>query len=124
MGVKANWFLDDVRPDVGDPFAGVGALPTPMPPVVERLEDVGVPFDLRDPGSLLTAATALLNEEGRLWDQGVTCAVRDRADTSCSACAFAHHEENGHDLQRLCEIGREQERLLTTHAHLMERARG
>lgn len=112
MTVRANWFVPE---DVTD------ATPTAMPPVVERMEDVGVPFDLRDPDSLLKEMTRLLNQEAAMFNQGITCAVKDREDTSCSACAFAHHEEEGHPLQPLCHVGREQERVCTTHAHLVER---
>jgi hypothetical protein len=117
VGVRANWFVgDDLGTAVED-----RPLPSPMPPAEERIEDVGVPFDLRDPDSLLASLTKLIEQEAALFNQGITCDVKDRADTSCSACPFAHHQEEGHPLQVLCEIGREQERVCTTHAHLTAR---
>lgn len=106
MGVRANWFLDE------ELSTGV---PT-LPPVEERIEDVGVPFDLREPDALAPSVAALLNQEAALFNQGITCPVKDRTDTSCSACAYAHHEEDGHPLQPLCHVGREQERVATMHA--------
>lgn len=111
MSVRANWFvgLDD------EPATGV---PRSLPPAEERVEDVGVPFDLREPGSLMAEIERLIAQESALFNQGITCAVKDRSDTSCSACAYAHHEEDGHPLQPLCHTGREQERALTQHAHL------
>lgn len=114
MPVRANWFLDDVRVGDSDPFGAADAPPAP------RVQDVGVEFDLRDPDMVLAGFADLIQVEADLWDQGVTCAVRDRNDTNCSACVFAHHDEDGHRLQRLCQVGREMERVVTTHAHLID----
>lgn len=115
MSVRANWFvgLDD------EP---VTAVPASLPPAEERVEDVGVPFDLRQPDSLMVEIDRLIAQESALYNQGITCAVKDRPDTSCSACAFAHHEDGGHPLQPLCHVGREQERVLTHYAHLKLRS--
>lgn len=110
MGIKANWFVgvDD------EPAPGVtGALP----PVVERVEDVGVPLDLRE-DDVVAQIARCIKQEAALFNQGITCPVRDRADTSCNACAFAHHEDDGHPLQPLCHVGRECEKLLTNSAYL------
>lgn len=108
MGVRANWFVEDELP----------ADTATLPPAEQRVEDVGVPFDLRDPASLMPVLTNLLNQEAAMFNQGITCAVKDRADTSCAACVFAHDHEEGHPLQILCQVGREQERITTTVAHL------
>lgn len=109
MTVRANWFVDD------ELATGV---PDALPPAEERVEEAGVPFDLRDPDSLLPALSSLISQEAALFNQGITCEVKDRDDTSCSACPYAHHEEAGHPLEILCQIGREQERVVTLHAHL------
>jgi hypothetical protein len=108
MAVRANWFVEDDLP----------ADTATLPPAEERIEDVGVPLDLRDPSSLVPTLTNLLNQEAAMFNQGITCAVKDRPDTSCSACLWAHDNEDGHPLQMLCQIGREQERITTTAAHL------
>lgn len=102
-GVKANWF-------VGQPAAD---------PSCARIEDVAVPFDLKDPDAMLAPLTDLITKEARLWEQGITCAIRDRADTSCCACPVAHHEQPDHRLQPLCEVGREIERTATARAWLV-----
>lgn len=117
-GVRANWFLDGLGADepVSTGFVG-------LPPAEERIEDVGVPFDLRDPGVALEKITDLVNREAALFNEGITCPVKDRADTACSACLCAHHQEIGHALQPLCAVGREQERILTLHAHLVAQGR-
>lgn len=112
MGVRANWFTEEITGDEPAPFATIA-------PAEERVEDVGVPFDLRDPDLMIADLRGLIRAEARLFMEGVTCAVKDRVDTSCSACPFAHHEEEGHPLQALCQVGRNQERVVTLHAHLV-----
>lgn len=52
----------------------------------------------------------LMDAEGRLFDRQITCAIRDRSDTCCSACSIAGRDPR---LEGLCDIGREQERLIT-----------
>jgi hypothetical protein len=109
MSVRANWFTADQAETAVE-------LRPPMAPAEERIEDIGVPFDLRDPHSLLAALSTLIEQEAALWNHGVSCPIKDRTDTSCSACPIAHHMEQGHRLQPLCSIGREQERICTTRA--------
>lgn len=118
MSVRTNWFLDDMPGlDDSDPFAAVEAPP--------RVEDVGIPFDLRDIARPLhNAAVELLREEAQLHEQGITCAVKNRSDSSCSACMVSHDDEPNHPMHRLCAIGREQERVLTQQAHEFEDKRG
>lgn len=77
-----------------------------------------MPFSLSDPDQLLDEVAKLIEQESALFNQGLTCEVKDRADTACSACPFSHHNEEGHPLQQLCHVGQEQERILTLHAHL------
>lgn len=115
-GVRANWFLDEL-PRLGaaedDPFADVEA---------QRVEDVGVEIDLR--GDTEQRLAQVIEIEGRVRDDGITCAVRERPDTSCSACPFSRHEQPDSRLHRLCLVGREKERLISYLAHAWEIKRG
>lgn len=114
MGVRANWFLDAMPLDDGDPFAAVQAPPgTPV-------QEVGIPFDLRDPGPLQHRAVELLRWEAELHERGVICAVKQRPDSACTACTHAHDSDPNHTLYLLCNVGREQERVLTEQAHRIE----
>jgi hypothetical protein len=99
MAVRANWFLGD--------------LVVEEPPTVE---EVGQPIDLQTGEPRVNRRLVeLLTEEGQLYDRGVTCAIKDRPDTACSACPAFQFEGEGR-LSRLCAVGIEQERLLTTLA--------
>lgn len=95
--MKANWHLEDVPVDRSDPFA------TPAPHA-QRV-------DLSDPAMLRAKLTALLTVEGRLADRGVTCALKDRPDSCCSACPLRGTTRARH-LRQLCNVGVEQERTL------------
>lgn len=103
MSVRANWFLDDL---VVEPFVAV--------------EEVGQPIDLRGEPRLNRRLVELATEEGRLWARGVRCAIKDRPDTTCSACPLYALDADDPRTQ-LCAVGVEQERVLTTIA--VERAR-
>lgn len=104
MAVRANWFLDEL--------------------IVEEapaVEEVGQPIDLHDGNARLNRRLVeLVSLEGRLYDRGITCAIKDRPDTACSACPVFVYEGDGPKWQ-LCALGIEQERLLTTLA--VERTR-
>lgn len=104
MSVRANWFLDELVVEE-------------QPPV----EEVGQPIDLLHGDARLNRRLVeLVAEEGRLYDRGVTCAIKDRPDTACSACpVFVHAGEGA--LGQLCALGVEQERTATTLA--VQRAR-
>jgi hypothetical protein len=115
VGIRANWFVDDLATAVEPPPK------TPVEPAEGRIEDVGVPLDLSDPDAFLSKITRLVQQEAALYNQGITCDVKDRPDTACTACPVAHHEQEGHPMQPLCWIGREQERICTAHAHLKAR---
>lgn len=75
-----------------------------------RIEEVGVPIDLADPPVLNQRLVALVETEGALYSRGVTCGVKDRPDTTCCACPIRAEEG---PLAPLCNLGREQERVLT-----------
>lgn len=98
----ANWFVDaEVDVSAPDPFAA---------PVQER----GTRIDLREPTAALELRLAeLIAREGRLFNAGITCAIKDRVDTCCSACpvCVAHLREER--LSTLCRVGREQEAVCT-----------
>lgn len=104
MSVKAKWF-DDVLPDTGDddPFA-------------ERIEDVGQPIDLTGEPRLNERLIELVNAESELFNQGVTCSIKDRQDTACSACPVSRSDDS--PIAKLCAIGAEEERVCTALAAL------
>lgn len=107
MSVKAKWF-DDVLPDQGDddPFAETPAV-----------EDVGRPIDLTGQAPRLNERLVeLVNAESELFNRGVTCAIKERSDTACSACPVSR--KDGSPLASLCSVGKEQERVCTALAAL------
>ena len=98
MTVQANWFVADIAAQP-DPVFGEA-----------RIEQVGAQIDLRAPQRLQEQLASLIRAEGELYQRGVTCAIRDRPDTSCCACPAA----GLHGV--LCEIGQQQERVVTQMA--------
>jgi hypothetical protein len=105
VSVRANWFLDELVVEV---------------PAVVVVEEVGQPIDLHGDPRLNRRLVELVAEEGHLYDRGVTCAIKDRPDTACSACPVAVVDPDDPHGQ-LCAVGIEQERVLTTLA--VQRAR-
>lgn len=78
---------------------------------------MGTPIDLDGPEAKLNARlVSLVRRENHLDERGITCAVKDRADTSCHACPMSQHEATDSDLGMLCRLGREQEQVVTTIA--------
>lgn len=107
MSTRANWFTDGVATigDEPDPFA--------VP-----IEEIGEEIDLRSPTARLELRLReLLYREGNLFANGLTCAIKDRGDSTCHACpvSYAHGVEA---LGALCRIGREQESVSTELAVL------
>lgn len=79
----------------------------------ERIEDVGVPIRLSgDQAELAAELVDLVHREKQLRGAGVDCAIRNLADTSCSACPIAGRAGE------LCTNARRQEQLLTLLAVL------
>lgn len=116
-GVRANWHIREVPNDDRDPFANVAPQLRLGEDVEEvRVEDVGAPIDLHDRSGLTARLTSLLVSEGSLYDDGVRCPVKDQDDTSCLACPI--QGEHG----KLCDIGCDQERVITALAVLKSRA--
>lgn len=100
MAVRANWHVDlDVPEDVEQ----------------LSIESVGKAINLDGAPRLNEELAALVAEECTLYEQGVTCAIKDRSDTTCSACPIRNTDPE-HPLARLCQIGCDQERVLTSLA--------
>ncbi len=108
MTARANWFVEGAVPvdTEDDPFA--------VP-----VEEIGERIDLRDPQAALNLRlTELLRRESSLFEQNVTCPIKDAQNTSCHACpvSAAHDREDPKGV--LCRVGREQETVLTQLAVL------
>lgn len=80
------------------------------------------PFDLRDAATVVDLTTdrdklhqrldKLLRVEASLDRGGVTCEIKDRADTACSACPL-YRGATRERIAPLCRVGREEESILT-----------
>lgn len=55
----------------------------------------------------------LYRREGRLFNAGVVCSVKDSPESSCNACPFSKAEDPDHERSSLCKIGIDQERIQT-----------
>lgn len=104
MATKANWHTDELAELAEwseDPFE-------------QPIEEVGTPIDLGDSQARLNVELVeLLRRETNLDRVGITCAIKDRADTTCHACPVSEASRNVKPLGALCRLGREQERVLT-----------
>lgn len=104
MAVRANWHID--LPEgyaPGDPFT-------------QQLSigEVGQPIELTaGQAKLNEKLIALVNDEGLLFEQGVECDLKQRPDVTCSACPVKV-VDSADPLSRLCSLGSEQERVLTS----------
>lgn len=105
MAVKADWH-----------HGALAAAPEGDPFECAPIEEIGVPIDLsKDVATLSEELGALMRREGRLYEAGATCAIKDRADTTCHGCPLAGR--TGDDARNaLCEIGRRQEEVCTALA--------
>ncbi len=90
MAVKARWPTGQVQRTDTDPFADMEGAAAEWDPLAQL--------------------TKLIDEETALMNRGVTCAVREREDTSCCACP---KRGTIPDLKRLCDVGARQERIVT-----------
>ena len=102
--VQCNWFNDiTVEDDDVDPFA-----------VHER----GLPIEIGDEEARVSKALRdTLRKEGSFAEQGITCEIKDRPDTTCWACPVYKSDSN-HPLSVLCKLGRVQDRLVTRLAQV------
>jgi hypothetical protein len=105
VSVRARWHQElAVQDDETDPFRA-------------RVEQLGMPIRLTDQmAELNTRLVALVQAEGRLWNIGVRCAVKDRDDSTCSVCPLSAHDDPQSPLGQLCRVGRAQEQLATRMA--------
>lgn len=114
MSVKAHWHQPELALEHELSF---DASPEP-----ERVERVGVPVLLTGPlAGLNEQLVGTLARESALLEDGVTCAIKDRVDTSCHACPL--YRDDSSPLAQLCAVGREQERLCTEIAVGIQDAR-
>lgn len=107
MTTRANWFLDELQvEEQPDPFAA-------------PIEEVGQRIDLRDPhDQLQLRISELLRGESNLFASGITCAIKDRPDTTCHACPVSKVNKPEEALSALCKLGRQQEAAMTELAVL------
>lgn len=108
MTARANWFTRTTVPvETGeDPFS--------MP-----VEEVGERIDLRDPDATLNLRlTELLLREGRLFDAGITCPIKEFSGSTCHACPVSKAHDREDPKGALCRLGREQETTVTELAVL------
>lgn len=112
MTVKARWGAA-VDIDVSaDPFADEELL----------IPNVGTPIDLSGGEASLDARLAeTLHVEASLFNEGVTCKVKDHQGTSCFACPIYQGDDLASRHGTLCRLGREQQQILT---HLAVRQNG
>jgi hypothetical protein len=103
---RANWFLEEL-PIEESLELGEQA----------KIEELGKPIHLRAEPALNEQLIALVNQEGQLHDRGVTCAIKDRDDTTCLACPV-RAESVAERLHPLCQVGVQQERVATELAVL------
>lgn len=106
MAVQANWFVDLSGVDEQDPFEG-------------EAQKVGRRIDLLGEPDLTEQLVGLLDEETRLLNEGVTCAIKDANNTCCSACPIRCVDLS--PIASLCSVGVRQEAVLTTLAVHRER---
>lgn len=104
MSTRANWFTDELAtsPDMAE-----GPDPFSIP-----VEEIGKPIDLSDnEGRLSARLVELLRREDRVEQGGITCALKGRSDTCCSACPVEKSANFEDELGVLCRVARERERV-------------
>jgi hypothetical protein len=65
----------------------------------------------------------LIKRESHLFNEGVVCGIKDINETACSACPL-NRAADGSAKGLLCQIGVEQEQVLTLIAAQRERRQG
>lgn len=74
---------------------------------------MGTPIDLDSGHAVLNQRlVALIEQEAALFNGGLTCAIKDHQQTCCSACPIRHRDELD-QMTALCNLGVEQERIIT-----------
>lgn len=89
-----------------------------MPSHMMKPASADRPLDLSTPEPELRSwLVELVRREGNLWNCGTTCPLKDREDTTCTACPVSRARDTDEGtldeerLKRLCMIGEEQERV-------------
>lgn len=96
---RTNWFLDDLDLPDDDPFA--------------RVVTDGTQLDLTDDLETIHARIReTLDREGDLYKRSIVCPIKDDPSASCTVCPV-RHADGDDPMTLLCELGLEQERLLT-----------
>lgn len=104
MTTRANWHTAELA-ELTD---------WPEDPFEAPIEEVGTPIDLGSPEARLNVELVeLLRRENNLDQAGITCAIKDRPDTTCHACPVSEAARREKPIGSLCRLGREQERVLT-----------
>jgi hypothetical protein len=106
MGIAADWHLQDLptaeRTREYDPFSDP-AYSAPLPPI-----DIST-----GQAQLDEHLTSLLDQEARLFDEGITCPIKDTPDATCLACPVSSARDYADPKGQLCRVGQEEERVLT-----------
>lgn len=106
MGLTADWHLGDFetveREQEYDPLIDP-TYSAPLPPI-----DLATPTP-----QLREHLGSLVNQEASLFNEGVTCAIRDRDESTCLACPVSASNDYSNPMGKLCRVGQEQERVLT-----------
>jgi hypothetical protein len=109
VAIKTEWFQTAADADVGspvDPFDAASSIP--MGNAIHDLPMQSISLDM--PMDQLEARAAILvKREGRFYDQGITCAIKDLPDMSCLACPFSKADDPENRKCGLCKVGREQD---------------
>jgi hypothetical protein len=108
VSTRADWFTQ-----------GVASLDEDPDPFAAPVQEIGERIDLREPDAALELRyRELLYREGNLFERDVTCQIKDRADTTCTACPVSQAHDRAVPLGALCRLGRAQEQTLTELAAL------
>lgn len=105
MALKADWFTSgsDCAGDY-DPFDHSR---TPSPPLMKPISISSTE------AQIFERILRLHHREGRLFDMGISCSLKENAECSCSACPLSEADKLDSKLGMLCETGIEQEKVLT-----------
>jgi hypothetical protein len=106
VSARANWHTLDLEALVREEGE--------LDPFSAPVEELGERIDLGSPSDRLQIRLGqLLEREAALWNQGVTCPIKDKADTACCACPVSRHADFDEPLGMLCRIGRDEEKVCT-----------
>ena len=107
VSIGAEWHFEEaafetVQRSGYDPLIDP-AYAAPMPPI-----SVTTPT-----AELDSYVLNLLEQEAQLFDEGITCPIKDQRDTTCLACPVSASRDHSEPKGKLCRVGQEQERVAT-----------